>query len=327
MSRATPDFTIPPVAAYEPLLSPSHADRPPLTPPPPLRDRRLLPSLLRPSSRGGQEPFLVFGPPFETLHNSTSSLYSTSHSVHDGGGAASPTPGGRQQKAAFPSSAVCAPTSTKMEPRLERMHGGPPGAASPPAALSPEPGSPPRAGLRSPPPVSFTFPLQPSPSSPAPSTKRRAHQQHRRGGGGAAPQPPPAASSTASSEYRRSDISPPSSPVRPRRPHDEPLEIPDLVGPSPPARTWPGRASPSPGPPPTGALPSLPPGAALGIGIARTTPSGGGISLRNLRGGGGEEDERDSWGSWEETGAGAGRMFGVALAPGPGSAGGHGGFG
>lgn len=128
---------------------------------------------------------------------------------------------------------------------------------------------------------------------------------------------------------------PPSSPMRPRRPHEEPLEIPDLVRPA----AWPT--------PPLGG----------GIGVARTTATAAaqpqpqpqqqpppppqqqqqqqhkqqkhhrlsplaGVSLQSLA-----EQHRDSWGSWGEdaTPTGPGRMFGVSFPPGPTSPPGDGG--
>ncbi|KAG8160107.1 hypothetical protein KVR01_009643 [Diaporthe batatas] len=317
------------------LISPSHsyyADRPPLTPPLPLRDRKLLPSLLESTSRPNS---IASGLPFERYHsnNSQSSCYS-SHRQDD--------------KESFPSSPICSPTYNRLEPRQERMHQTAPSLVTSAASLTPEPSSPPYTRLKSPPPVMFTFPsashdntthaLHPYPKGRTSSlrneivsmtsTNSSNHLTHERH---------PTSTSTATIALAdgadhhlmstgTSAPTPPSSPVRPRRPHDGPLEIPDLVSPM----STPG--SPSPGPPPSKALP--PPPLTLrsspvntGIGVATTTGVSSERALarsppehgqrgpayqgrrhhshnRHDRGSAAVERVRgasqDSWGSWED---------------------------
>lgn len=359
---------------YQPLISHSHSisgERPPLTPPLRLRERKILPSLLRPLSRSES---LVVGPPFETVHHSSSSLYSTTQSL---GGAkhnalSFPLPptaadaAGRMSYS-FASPPICASTPKKKEPRQERIQ------APVHTSTSPEPpSSPPYTRLKSPPPVSLKFAphaslddnktknnsssttttttttASRSPPPPIPAA-RKGH--HRRGTARTPYSSTTTSMSSSSSssssaaaaaqDYHNSTTTMASnpgssSPTRPRRPHDAPLEVPDLVTPL--------SASPAPTfPPPTKSLPRPPPPpASMAIGIARTTghspPSAAAasaasrslreasISLHSLA----EQHrrQRDSWGSWgdDDTGTGtvAGRMFGVAFPPaaggGPGGA-------
>lgn len=393
ISRVTDDFTIPPADSYQPLRSPSHSmtnERPPLTPPLRLHNRKILPSLLRPLSRTDS---MVFGPPFETTDHRCSSLYSTTYSQstkHDE--ATATTPAGRTS---FPSASNCAPTAGKLEPLQKGRQESPPqGTAASSVTTSPivvtsEPSSPPYTRFKSPPPANFTLPpLQNfGPSSAAPKS------WHRRGGpassaskssgkAGAGFGAYSSASTSASSNYHHHQplshgprdeghrvtgtpeptaisAKPPltptlplSLPTRPRRPHDEPLEIPDLVSPAgsptkpppslPSSRVPPlpwAAAAPSPPSYPAPRIAAaldtsgLPPpsserASASGIGVARTTggtvaamaPSPqGSISLQNLAGQH-REGSRDSWGSWEETEmTTTGRMFGVSFPPAPGS--------
>ncbi|KAF3766411.1 hypothetical protein M406DRAFT_356331, partial [Cryphonectria parasitica EP155] len=72
ISRVASDFAMPPVESYQPLISPTSSlnanDRAFLTPPLRLRDRKILPSLLLPSSYTEQQhplpvpPSIVIGP-------------------------------------------------------------------------------------------------------------------------------------------------------------------------------------------------------------------------------------------------------------------------
>ncbi|KUI58612.1 hypothetical protein VP1G_05918 [Cytospora mali] len=385
ISRIMQDITVPPASSPQPLISPTQsytADRPPLTPPLRLRDRKLLPSLLRPLSRPES---IVFGSPFDTHHSnySNSSYYSSQSQkkVDQGGGGS------------FPASPICSPTYDKLEPQQEKTHKKAPSSLVNSAmSLSPEPSSPPYTRLKSPPPVGFTFPPRYSPDN-------LYHHQYtgsppRKGATSSSSllRKANTSTSTTSSDYNqdyqinsktssigteatvvgpqeqqthhqqqhstviftsRASPTPPSSPTRPRRPHDEPLEIPDLVSPL----TTTSPTSPSPGPPPNRALPPPPmPGsgrsssAASEIGIATTTTttttvpnmtsagtrrSPGSISLRSLQEQEQEEDlddhhqssgsspvegkrsrtvSRDSWGSWEDT-SGDRSIVGVAMSP------------
>lgn len=329
-SRCANDFISQGGGTYEPLISPSQSfsgERPPLTPPLRLNDRRLLPSLLRPSSRSDT---LIVGPPVETTEQGGSGLYRTLQSSpggkHDTRSPQSPAraTGARKTSSPFPSSPICAPTSNKMIPRLERMQTHTSASSEPRSSLS-------YTQLRSPPPVSFNFPprtsldtsTSSSPPTPVP-TARKAHH-HR----GTARQPFSSTSTNGSGgqDYHNAIINtiPGSSsgsgsisPTRPRRPHEAPLEIPDLVTPR--------RNSPTPtSPPPSKSLPPPPPPPPSMIGIAKTTgllpqqSREGGISLHSLARQ--HTRDRDSWGSWgdEDEGAttspAAGRLFGVAFPP------------
>lgn len=376
ISRATEDLTVPPADCYQPLRSPSHSmtnDRPPLTPPLRLHNRKILPSLLRPLSR--TDP-MVFGPPFETTDHRCSSLYSTTYSQstkHDE--ATATTAAGRTS---FPSDSVCAPTTDKLEPLQADVQAsstqGAPRVTTSPIFIPSEPSSPPYTRLKSPSLAAFTLPPLQNRGLSSASPK----SWHRRGGPSwpankslgkvvAGFGAPSSASTSASSDYYyhhhqqyhqplspgpRDEVNratgapeptaistnplaptPLSLPTRPRRPHDEPLEIPDLVSPasSPTKSTPPLPSRALPRAPPVGtATPSQPDlllaerASAAGIGVAQTTgvaavPSPqGSISLQNLARQH-REGSRDSWGSWEETEmtTATGRMFGVPFPPTP----------
>ncbi|KAH8769878.1 hypothetical protein F5883DRAFT_667365 [Diaporthe sp. PMI_573] len=334
ISRIVQGFTAP-ADSPQRLISPSqsyYTDRPPLTPPLPLRDRKLLPSLLGPNSRATS---IVFGPPFERHHsnNSQSSCYS-SHRQDD--------------KDSFPSSPICSPTYNRLEPRPERTHQTAPSLVTSAASLTSEPSSPPYTRLKSPPPVMFTFPSSsqdntthtvfPYPKGRASSLRNEiasttstsssnyiTHERHPNSTGTATISVVDGADNPLMSTSP-SAPTPPSSPIRPRRPHDGPLEIPDLVSPLSIPR------SPSPGPPPSKALPPPPlslrpsPGS-MGIGVATTTGTGSRRASpqsrpeyghhghpyqgrrhlphnRQYQGSAaadrGRAASRDSWGSWED---------------------------
>lgn len=346
-SRCANDFISHGRDTYEPLISPSQSfsgEQPHLTPPLRLNDRRLLPSLLRPSSRSASDTLIV-GPQIETTEQGGSGLYRTLQSSpgakHDMINFESPTraTGARKTSSPFPSSPICAPTSNKMVPRLERMQTHTSASSEPRSSLS-------YTQLRSPPPVSFSFPPRTSldtttttNSSPPPPI-RAAHKAHHRRG---TPRQPFSSTSTSESggggqDYHNAIINtiPGSSssgsgsisPTRPRRPHEAPLEIPDLVtprrnSPAPPTTTTsppPNKSLPPPPPPP----PPAPPSSSM-IGIAKTTgllhqqSREGSISLHSLARQ--HTRDRDSWGSWGDedeggtTSPAAGRMFGVAFPP------------
>lgn len=340
-SRTTNDYLPQGGDTYEPLISASQSfsgERAPLTPPLRLNDRRLLTSLLRPLSRSDN---LILGPPVETAEHGGSGLYSTIHSSpnakHDRMSPQSPTrptTGGSAGRTTspFPSSPICAPTSNKMLPRLERMQTHISGSPEPRPSLS-------YTQLRSPPPVSFNFPprmsLDTTSSSPPPPPIPAARKGHHRRGTTKQPFSSTSTSGSGGQDYHNAIINtiPGSSgsgsisPTRPRRPHEAPLEIPDLVTPR--------RNSPTPtSPPPNKSLPppppQPPPPPPMTIGIAKTTgllhqqSREGSISLHSLARQ--HTRDRDSWGSWGDedegtTSPAAGRMFGVAFPPVDGSGG------
>lgn len=333
ISRIVQGFAAP-ADSPQRLISPSHSyctDPPPLTPPLPLRDRKLLPSLLGPTSRPTS---IVFGPPFERHHSNHSQ--SSCYSSH-----------GRDNKDSFPSSPICSPTYNRLEPRQEKMHQTAPSLVTSAASLTSEPSSPPYTRLKSPPPVSFTFPPSSQGNTIYPvsaysqggasflrneitsttstsSSNYNTHERHPNSTGTATISVVDAADDPSISASP-SAPTPPSSPIRPRRPHEGPLQIPDLVSPLSIPR------SPSPGPPPSKALPppplSLRPNpASVGIGIATTTGARADSASpqsrpehglhgyhqgrhdqqhdRNHQGSaaanGARTASRDSWGSWED---------------------------
>ncbi|KAJ9138595.1 hypothetical protein NKR23_g8321 [Pleurostoma richardsiae] len=214
----------------------------------------------------------------------------------------------------FPSSPICAPTTNKLEPRQEKA-----GKV---------------LGFKSaPPPVSFSLPRSSLGSYAASGTTTLGSSSLRR----------EVVSTSTDGTYPNANIgiavlpdsavsTPPSSPTRPPRPHDTPLEIPGLLTakavPGPP----PNRGLPPPplSPPPTSPLPvsplSPPPPAFLtrGSGTAPhaarlASPSASPLSYqRGLPAAsveptkGRTQDARDSWGSWAGTGSALGGL-GVAI--------------
>ncbi|PKS09769.1 hypothetical protein jhhlp_004390 [Lomentospora prolificans] len=148
----------------------------PLSPPPRLKDRKLLPTFVNATRK----------PPNQRLIRSPSNT--------------------------FPTSPLCAPTTSKLEPRLEYgPHSGPR-----PARFQREtPGTPPFISRRG---ASISGSASTSTSSQIGATLTSG--------------------------------TPPSSPTRPPRPHEAPLEIPDLITPSTaPRPSW-GLPPPTPPPPP-----------------------------------------------------------------------------
>lgn len=335
-SRTANDYLPQGGDTYEPLISASQSfsgERPPLTPPLRLNDRRILPSLLRPLSRSDN---LIVGPSVETAEHGGSGLYSTIQSSPsaktDRMSPQSPTraTAARRTNSPFPSSPICAPTSNKMVPRLERMQTH--------TSVSPEPRpSLSYTQLRSPPPVSFNFPprtsLDTTSSSPPPPPIPAARKGHHRRGTARQPFSSTSTSGSGGQDYHNAIIntipggsgsgsgSGSVSPTRPRRPHEAPLEIPDLVTPR--------RNSPTPtSPPPNKSLPPPPPPTMIGIakttGLLHQQSREGSISLHSLARQ--HTRDRDSWGSWGDedgvtTSPAAGRMFGVAFPPVDGSGG------
>lgn len=307
VSRVANDLTLPPADSYQPLISPSHSvkgdHQAPLTPPLRLRDRKLLPSLLRPLSRSDS---MLFGPSLADHqrqgHNmsSSSSMYSTN--VPGG------TPRAPSLSGPFPSNSVCSPSTSKLEPRQEKMQVASTSYSS---------------RLRSPPPVSFTSHSHTTTGLSPPELKNSGTRQPFNGSYSPLPHEMSGSEQTAISTNPLAPT-PPSSPIRPRRPHDEPLEIPDLVSPMRAPIT----------PPPTRALPPRPLHSTSSIGVARTTSVavGASISLQSLSAGHCHDDSghRYSWGSWGEeededeegsdgrrmTAVSSGRMFGVSFPPG-----------
>lgn len=287
------------------LISPAHSTAgsipSPLTPPLRLRDRRFLPSILRSrDNRSPSPPLTPLTPAYSSTHNS----------------------------ALFPTSPLYSPTVNKLVPRQEAG-----GRASFPRAYNG--GLPPI-----PPQIAFGVPSGPAHGYHAsrgsmgsssfgansltgghPSSLRNEVQAVNYNSISGAPPPP---------------LPPPiSSPTRPPRPHDFPLEIPDLVSPNlssqamtlasslPPLGPPPSRALPSPPPPP-------PPSPLSSVASPVSGRSSPGPLLRSLTRSGAshydsaasatavtprdledvaEEDyhgnyPRQSWDSWSETGPG-----------------------
>ncbi|KAK4166241.1 hypothetical protein QBC43DRAFT_298874 [Cladorrhinum sp. PSN259] len=215
-----------------------------LTPPLRLRDRQFLPSILRSSTgtstnNGGSSPPLTPLTPVYTSPGSSNS---------------------------FPASPLCTPTTSKLIPRHERTPRAYTGGL--PLIPSPSSSSPPDEKYKS-----SSYPTTLPPKIPAAysisssSIRTSCSLRHEF----SPPPPPPFTGGLIESPftYRNYIISgsdggqntpPPGSPSRPPRPHDTPLEIPDLVTPNIAARSVIG--TPPTSPPPTRALP-LPPSTAL----------------------------------------------------------------
>ncbi|KAK3344254.1 hypothetical protein B0T25DRAFT_322026 [Lasiosphaeria hispida] len=267
---------IPSSGSPTPLISPANSaigGGPPLTPPLRLRDRRFLPSILRPGNRSPSPPLTPLTPAYSPYNPS----------------------------AVFPSSPICSPTTNKLVPRYERTPR--PNTSSnassslppiPPQIAYAVPGGGPNRGSLS----SYGGASSTTGHSSLRNEIPRSHPLH----------------DTSTHNNATAGPTPPSSPTRPPRPHDTPLEIPDLVSP----------ASPSPslsplGPPPNRALP-LPPGMMTSGSTASFTAVGGtpAVGMRvpppppppppirsrsvgvqaprvaNEK----EKGERGSWGSW-----------------------------
>jgi len=284
---------IPPSSSPTPLISPVNSANNrggPLTPPLRLRDRKFLASILRPGNRSPSPPLTPLTPAYSTPYNS----------------------GGN-----FPASPICSPTTSKLVPRHERkphVHGGSLGSVSVDSTLPPIP-----------PQIALSMVGGPTGTNSRGSlssygtSSMTGHSSLRNEITIPPPVSPPAAAAYFSGA---GSPNPPSSPARPPRPHDAPLEIPDLVSPASPTSL----VAPL-GPPPNRALPPPPPNplsAALVPGsTASFTAVGGRAAMMMPRGparvtatasaAGREIDEVDrdgdeyinlrgvSWGSWSDS--------------------------
>lgn len=259
---------IPPSGSPTPLISTTNSAASggaPLTPPLRLRDRRFLPSILRPGNRSPSPPLTPLTPAYGG--------YRPHHHLH-------PSSGG-----VFPSSPICSPTTNKLVPRHEktpRVNGASFGIGASESA----------AGIL--PPSAFALPALPVTATSrgslisyggASSTTGHSSLRHEvapqlSAGNGSGSSTGPGVGTgtgTAAGVYTGA---PPRSPNRPPRPHDAPLEIPDLVSPASPLSPLSAvSASSSPlGPPPNRALPPPPPflaGEAGGSNTASFTAIGG----------------------------------------------------
>lgn len=278
-SRSRLDNFVAPRGSPAPLISSSQDSRP-LIPPLRLRDRKLLPSILRSSHNQSPSPPLT---PLTPAHS------------HGGGG-------GGHSSVVFPSSPITSPTTNKLVPRHERtprVHG-----------------------------TSGSLPSLPSPAlfgmhgSGAPGSRGSLSSYG-------------AGSTTGLSSLRNEAFSysgtaspPPTSPTRPPRPHEEPLEIPDLVKPAPfPLGSRINRSAPAAPPPPVSPLSHT---SSLAVGGSSVSPMWNPAralsSSRDERDSGdhhhaiGEysSQDRGSWGSWSDNG------YGYSYGSGNGNGGGSG---
>jgi hypothetical protein len=209
----------------------------PLTPPPRLKERRMLSLSLSSMtasgpSRGSHEWFEAESGDVKNKPNDRGAPGSPL-------GATAPM----SSKKMFSTSPVWSPTSTKLYPRHEkmpRMYGlKAAGVGHSSSSLS--------TGKKKPSSFQFPFPL-PDHTPPVPQNNLSS----------------PPATPTAASATPLILSMPPLSPSRPPRPHEAPLEIPDLVTPT--------IHSPSPGPPPTRNLPAIPQPVAMAPAAPPTWP-------------------------------------------------------
>ncbi|KAK3947194.1 hypothetical protein QBC32DRAFT_95865 [Pseudoneurospora amorphoporcata] len=275
--RSRLDKGIAPRGSPTPLIASSHDSRP-LIPPLRLRDRKLLPSILR--SGHNQSP----SPPLTPL--------TPAHS-HGGGGPSS---------VMFPSSPITSPTTNKLVPRHERkprVHG-----------------------------TSGSLPSLPPPAlfgmhgSGAPGSRGSLSSY----GAGSTTGPSSLRNETFS--FSGTTSPPPTSPTRPPRPHEGPLEIPDLVKPAPfPFGSRINRPAPSA---PLQPVSPLSHSSSLAMGGSSVSPiwnqahaissprderdSGDHHAVREYSG-----RDRGSWGSWSDdsygngNGNGSGRKMSSAI--------------
>lgn len=329
---------VPPSGSPTPLISTiysgSKGGEAPLTPPLRLRERRFLPSILRPGSRSSSPPLTPLEPAFN--------------------------PGGNHG-GVFPSSPICSPTTNKLVPRSEekpRVHGGSFGSLTTPNL----PSIPPQATLGGGPPTSTNrgslssyggassvtnqsslrneVVIIPPSSKMTTGTQTQATQTQSPSYTFPLTFGPTDTKKTKPRTTTRT--TPPSSPTRPPRPHDTPLEIPDLVTPASPTAVAPlgpppNRALPPPPPPPPALLPPgntasfsavggrsiIPRGVTVVRDSDATATTGAedsgsdyGYELGGGEAGGngqGVEATRASWGSWTpRTGGGRGQGMGRA---------------
>ena len=245
---------MPPRGSPTPLISSSHDSRP-LIPPLRLRDRKLLPSILR--SGYNQSP----SPPLTPL--------TPAHSY--GGG------GGGHSSVMFPSSPITSPTTNKLVPRRERagrVHGtGGSLPSLPPAALF---------GMHGP---------------GAPGSRGSLSSY------GAGSITGPSSLRNEAFSFSGTTSPPPTSPTRPPRPHEGPLEIPDLVRPAPfPFGSRMNRSVPSAPPQPVSPLSHTSSVAMGGSSVSPTWNQVHAISSPPYERDSAEN--RGSWGSWSDNGYG-----------------------
>ncbi|CCC10871.1 unnamed protein product [Sordaria macrospora k-hell] len=264
-SRSRLDNGIAPRGSPTPLIASSHDSRP-LIPPLRLRDRKLLPSILR--SGHNQSP----SPPLTPL--------TPAHS-HGGGG------GGGHSSVMFPSSPITSPTTNKLVPRYERtprVHGTTGSLPSlPPPALF---------GIH---------------GSGAPRSRGSLSSY------GAGSTTGPSSLRNEAFSFSGTTSPPPTSPTRPPRPHEGPLEIPDLVKPAPfPFGSRMNRSVPSASPQPVSPLSHT---SSLAMGGSSASPMWNPAravsSPRDERASGDHHvvgeysgQDRGSWGSWSDNGYG-----------------------
>ncbi|KAK4204703.1 hypothetical protein QBC40DRAFT_329061 [Triangularia verruculosa] len=229
----------------------------------------------------------------------------------------------------FPSSPICTPTTSKLVPRHERKPGGYTGG------LPPIPAPPPS--------ILFTNDSRGSAASSATAATNNHFLSFHNDF------PPPVKPVTQSSSPFGG--TPPGSPTRPPRPHDSPLEIPDLItamNAAAPTASTNSLVSPPLSPPPNRALPappssrshpysfisnssssnySSPAGSTNDRNSAAALPPGRGTGTATLyhhgrssvmTAAGGKRSvsndvERGSWGSWSGTTAQQGGMIGKAI--------------
>ncbi len=205
-------------------------------PPPQLRDRRFLPSILRPGARSPSPPLTPLTPAYAHC---------------------SPV---------FPPSPICSPTANKLVPRHER--------------------TPKMYGMVPRPPPTLIY------GSSTSGAHRRSQSSYT------------ASSMTANSSRNDSSTigtgNPPVSPPRPPRPHEAPLEIPDLVRPGPPPFSVPSDRALSPAPlnGPRPPAPTSAPSSAEGHGLPKAAQDIVDLTNEYAR------EVRGSWGSWSGVGGG-----------------------
>lgn len=277
---------IPPSSSPTPLISPVNSANNrggPLTPPLRLRDRKFLASILGPGNRSPSPPLTPLTPAYSTAYNS----------------------GGN-----FPTSPICSPTTNKLIPRHERkprVHGGSLGSVSVGSTLPPIPPHNALSMVGGPTGTNSRGSL-----SSYGASSMTGHSSLRNEISIPSPVPLPAAAHISGT----GTPNPPSSPARPPRPHDAPLEIPDLISPASPLGPPPNRALPPPPPNPLGA--ALVPGStasftAVGGRAAFMVPRGTTRATATAAAPGRETEEDDregyeynnlrgvSWGSWSDS--------------------------
>ncbi|KAL2195958.1 hypothetical protein P885DRAFT_10754, partial [Corynascus similis CBS 632.67] len=179
-----------PTSSPTPLITPvtsALGTRTPLTPPLRLRDRKFLPSILRPGSRSPSPPLTPLTP---------------AHGLQSGG------VGGAGPSRLFPSSPICSPTINKLTPRQERsivastprIYTSQPHSSRPSSSLSRTAAAPVLEDHRRQDSASLIFtqpiPLAGSDGRSVSSSSGSCYTADGNGDGGAAPPPPPSLSSS-----------------------------------------------------------------------------------------------------------------------------------